>query len=65
VDRLVNRVKSKAQSAHNTTPGLSATDTSPGDLTGVACPTGYCHLGGPRISNREAYGAGIVNIAKP
>jgi lantibiotic leader peptide-processing serine protease len=65
VDRLVNRVKSKAQSARNTTPGLSATDTSPGDLNGVACPTGYCHLGGPRISNREAYGAGIVYVAKP
>ncbi len=30
----------------NTTRALSATDTSPGDRTGIACPTGYCHLGG-------------------
>jgi len=45
----------------NTTPVLSATDTSPGDRTGVACATGYCHLGGPAISRREAYGAGIVD----
>jgi subtilisin family serine protease len=29
----------------NTTPGLSATDTSLGDRTGLACPTGFCHLG--------------------
>ena len=47
----------------NKTAGLSATDTSNGDLNGVACPTGYCHLGGPAISDREAYGAGLVNAA--
>ena len=46
---------------NNLTPPLSATDTSPGDRTGVACPTGYCHLGGPAISDRDAYGAGIVD----
>jgi hypothetical protein len=50
---------------HNTTQVLSATDTSPGDLTGVACPTGYCHLGGARISDSDAYGAGLVNVARP
>ncbi len=47
----------------NKTPGLSATDTSAADLTGVACPTGYCHLGGKAISDKEAYGAGLVNAA--
>ncbi len=45
----------------NETPGLSATDTLPGDLSGLACPDGYCHLGGPAISDREAYGAGLVD----
>jgi lantibiotic leader peptide-processing serine protease len=43
---LVARLKDKARSVRNDTPPLSATDTSPGDLTGVACPTGFCHLGG-------------------
>ena len=33
---------------------------SPGDLVAVKCKTGYCHLGGPAISDAEAYGAGIV-----
>lgn len=47
----------------NKTPALSATDKSAGDLTGVACPTGYCHLGGKAISDKEAYGAGLVNAA--
>ena len=45
--------------------GLSATDTSPGDLTGLPCVTGYCHLEGPRIPDREAYGAGLVNVSRP
>jgi subtilisin family serine protease len=45
----------------NWTPPLSATDTSPGDLTGIPCPTGFCHLGGDPIPAREAYGAGIAN----
>jgi hypothetical protein len=49
----------------NLTPPVSATDTSAGDLTGVACPTGYCHLGGARIPDRDAYGAGLVNVADP
>jgi hypothetical protein len=47
----------------NTTPGLSATDLSGGDSGGGTCPTGYCHLGGPAISDKDAYGAGIVNAA--
>ncbi len=54
-------LRATATNASNRTQPLSATDTSPGDLTGVACPTGYCHLGGAAIPDREAYGAGVVN----
>jgi subtilisin family serine protease len=56
----------KASAQHvrgNTTQPLSATDTSAGDFTGVACPTGYCHNGGRAISDAEAYGAGLVSAA--
>ena len=60
---LVALLKSNAKAGSNTTPGLSATDTSPGDLTGVACPTGYCHFGDSAITNSEVYGAGVVNAA--
>jgi hypothetical protein len=49
----------------NYTRALSATDTSPGDLTGLPCDIGYCHLTGPRISDNDAYGAGLVNVARP
>ncbi len=45
----------------NTMRPLSATDTSPGDRITLDCPTGYCHLGGAAISDREAYGAGVVD----
>jgi subtilisin family serine protease len=63
---LIARLKRNANDGpHNYTRALSATDTSPGDLTGLPCPTGYCHLEGPRISDREAYGAGLVNVARP
>jgi hypothetical protein len=50
---------------NNYTEVLSATDTCGGDLTDATCPTGYCHLGGARISDRDAYGAGLVNVANP
>ena len=50
---------------HNYTRALSATDTSPGDLTGLPCGIGYCHLEGPRIPDSDAYGAGLVNVAHP
>jgi subtilisin family serine protease len=61
---LVNQLTKSARKVQgNTTPGLSATDLSAGDSGGVACPTGYCHLGGPAISDKDAYGAGIVNAA--
>ena len=53
-----------ATDAHNRTQPLSATDMSAGDLTGNLCPTGYCHLGGAAIPNREAYGAGIINAKR-
>jgi subtilisin family serine protease len=49
----------------NLTPPIAVGDTSAGDLTGVACTSGYCHLGGPRIPNDEAYGAGLVNVSRP
>jgi lantibiotic leader peptide-processing serine protease len=55
----------------NRTEPLSATDTSAGDRTGVACadqsggPTsGYCHLGGEPIEDDEAYGAGLVDARR-
>jgi subtilisin family serine protease len=63
---LLARLKAHANTdVHNATRALSATDTSPGDLTGLPCPTGYCHLEGPRISDDDAYGAGLVNVARP
>jgi subtilisin family serine protease len=63
---LISRMKRLANDGPtNRTRDLSATDTSPGDLTGLPCTTGWCHLGGPRIPDREAYGAGLVNVARP
>ena len=62
---LVARLQATARLVANTTPPLSATDASPGDLTGVACDTRFCHLGGPPISNRNAYGAGLAYVASP
>lgn len=58
---ILAELKDSARQAQNFTQPVSATDTSASDLTKVACPTGYCHLGGKAISNREAYGAGIVD----
>ncbi|HEY7274042.1 MAG TPA: S8 family serine peptidase, partial [Actinoplanes sp.] len=57
---LIDHVKARATTEVNYTRALSATDTSPGDLTGVPCTTGYCHLEGPRISSADAYGAGLL-----
>ena len=48
----------------NATQVLSATDLSASDRTGVACPSGYCHLGGAAVSDREAYGAGLVDAQR-
>lgn len=55
--------KTATKAKGNTTPALSATDLSGGDSAGGTCTTGYCHLGGPAIPDKEAYGAGIVNAA--
>lgn len=61
-NRLFMLVKNGAnKDVVNYTPELSATDTSPADQTGAACPSGYCHLGGPTISWSDAFGAGLVN----
>jgi subtilisin family serine protease len=63
---LIARLKRLANDRPtNYTRALSGTDTSPGDLTGLPCDIGYCHLEGPRISDNDAYGAGLVNVAKP
>ena len=63
---LIARLKKLANDDPTTyTRALSATDTSPGDLTGLPCDIGYCHLEGPRIPDSEAYGAGLVNVAHP
>ncbi len=61
-EQLVEILKESAQEIRgNATPGLSATDKSVAEGTGAACPTGYCYLGGPAVSDREAYGAGLVD----
>ena len=63
---LIARMKKLANdNPTNYTRALSATDTLPGDLTGLPCDIGYCHLSGPRIPDSEAYGAGLVNVATP
>ena len=59
---LLLKASAKSISGNRTQP-VSATDKSAADLTGVACPTGYCHLGGPAISDRDAFGAGLVDAA--
>lgn len=59
---LLAALQGRARKAVNLTQPLSATDRSGGDLTGGRCADGYCHLGGPAIPSREAYGAGIVEL---
>ena len=61
---LVEKLKQGAKHiSGNKTPPYSSTDTSPGDRVQSTCvsPYNYCHLGGAPISDREAYGAGLVN----
>jgi hypothetical protein len=66
VRRLVARLEASAvDPGRNLTPPLSATDTSPGDLSGVACASGFCHLAGAPVSNHDAYGAGLLSLARP
>jgi len=64
-DKLERILKNSARKVSgNQTQPVSATDKSPGDLTGAQCPTGYCHLGGAPISDDDAYGAGIVDAKR-
>ncbi len=64
-DALISKLKASARTVRgNTTPGLLPTDFSPGDQSGIACDSGYCHLGGNAISDNEAYGAGVVDAAR-
>jgi hypothetical protein len=66
VDTLVSMLKAKAvDPGHNFTQVVSPSDKSHADLDGTACPTGFCHLGGPAVSDSDAYGAGLVNVANP
>ncbi|MGB8645882.1 MAG: S8 family serine peptidase [Anaerolineae bacterium] len=52
-------------SGYNSTPGVSKTDLTPGDLGGAACTNGYCHLGGLPIYYLWAYGKyGFVDAFK-
>ena len=40
---------------------------SKGDLTALypdRCTSGYCHLGGPPISDSDAYGAGLIDLGQ-
>lgn len=64
-DRLEFLLKQGADhSQHNLTPAVSATDTSPADAPDAGdapCDTGYCHLGGPPISDADAYGGGFLD----
>ncbi len=63
--KLVSILKAWTKAAGpNATPPLSTMDISPGDLTGEACTGGYCHLGGRPISNRAAYGAGLIDVRR-
>jgi subtilisin family serine protease len=63
---LLSRLKRLANDdPTNYTRRISATDTSPGDLTGIPCDLGYCHFEAGRIRDAEAYGAGLVNVSRP
>ena len=63
---LIARMKRLANdNVHNNTRAISRTDTSPGDLSGLPCDIGFCHHSGPRISDSDAYGAGLVNVSTP
>ena len=61
---LAAALKATAQPiSGNRTQPVSASDKSAADRTGAACPTGYCHLGGSAISDKDAFGAGLVDAA--
>jgi lantibiotic leader peptide-processing serine protease len=61
-DELIGLLRDGARQVRgNKTQPLSATDTSPGDRTGIACSKGYCHLGGEAIEDEDVYGAGMID----
>jgi hypothetical protein len=60
--QLLHQLSKATTMPHNTTPPVSATDTSVADRTLVACPNGFCHLGGDAISDSEAYGGGLIHL---
>lgn len=60
---LTKSAVTPTKSLTNTTPPVSGTDTSNTDYTDLACPDAYCHLGGKAISNKDAFGKGLVNAA--
>ena len=65
--QLIAKLTASTTHPHNLTPGLSAGDTSKGDLTALfpdRCTSGYCHLGGPAISDSDAYGAGLIDLGQ-
>jgi len=53
----------KTRKAVNLTPAVSASDLSAGDSSGPTCDGGFCHLGGPPIKAKEAYGKGVVDLS--
>ena len=63
-DLLIAALKAGARPADNLTQVLSAGDRSKGELSDLTCGSGYCHLGGPRVSDADAYGAGIVMVPR-
>jgi subtilisin family serine protease len=64
-DRLEQILKNSARHiSGNQTKVLDPSDKTPGDLSGVACPTAYCHLGGAAISDSEAYGSGLIDTQR-
>jgi subtilisin family serine protease len=64
-DRLERMLKKTARKlTGNATRTLDPNDRSAGDLTGIACRTGYCHFNGKTISDIEAYGVGLVDTRR-
>jgi subtilisin family serine protease len=64
---LLAKLRASTMHPHNLTPGLAANDHSKADLSSLypdSCTSGYCHLGGAAISDAEAYGAGLIDLAQ-
>ena len=65
--QLITKLTASTSHPHNLTPGLLAGDMSKGDLPAVfpdRCTSGYCHRGGPPISDSDAYGAGLIDLGR-